>query len=377
MRGAPEEGHRWERAEADTPLPEAIGNDCRAESNSAAWNTGLNNDRENKSMKIGAHGHIGWIIAGLLAGGTLLLTNGCTTNSPPPETPAQTEGVPAQGQPLFDTDEAAMNAMLTAVKTQDHDQVHLLLGPAWKELVSGDKVEDANAFKEFAQRASEHTRLEKPNDSTSIIHVGNDDWPLPIPLTKTSDGKWFFDTEAGKTEILARRIGENELDTIEVCHEYVKAQHEYAGKDRDGSGVLKYAQRIASTPGKMDGLYWPATSDQEQSPFGPLYATAATQGYDQTTGHPRGPYNGYRFRVLKRQGWDAPGGKYDYVINGNMIAGFALVAFPADYGTSGIMTFIVNQQGKVYQKDLGPDSTKLARQMTEYNPDSSWTLVKD
>jgi hypothetical protein len=330
-------------------------------------------------MKTGTCANIGWIAASLLAGCALLLANGCncTTCSPPAATSAQISGAPGEGQLLFASDDEALNAMLTAVKAQDHEQVHLILGPAWKELVSGDKVEDANAFNEFAHRAAERTRLQKQDDTTSIIYVGNDDWPCPIPMAKTPDGKWFFDTEAGKTEILARRIGENELDSIDLCRAYVQAQREYASVDRDGSGVLKYAQRILSTPGKMDGLYWSITSGQEQSPFGHLFAAAATEGYEQTTGHPRQPYHGYHFRVLKRQGAAAPGGKYDYVINGNMIAGFALVAFPVEYESSGIMTFIVNQQGKVYQKDLGPDTTELARQMREYNPDDSWTLVKD
>jgi hypothetical protein len=157
----------------------------------------------------------------------------------------------------------------------------------------------------------------------------------------------------------------------------VQAQQEYAAKDRDGTGVHKYAQRILSTPGNKDGLYWSATSDQEQSPFGRLFAAAATQGYDLAASHPREPYYGYHFRVLKRQGSAAPGGKCEYVVDGNMTVGFALVAFPEVYESSGIMTFIVNQQGDVYQKDLGPNSTELARQMTEYNPDSNWTLVKD
>jgi hypothetical protein len=330
-------------------------------------------------MKIEILGNVGRIAVTLLAGGALLLANGCNsaTDSPVGVTSAQTVGAPGQGQPLFASDDEAMNAMLTAAKDQDHEQVHLLLGPAWKELVSGDKVEDGNAFKEFAQRAAERTRLQKKDDTTSIIYVGNDDWPLPIPLTKTPDGKWFFDTEAGKTEILARRIGENELDTIDTCRTYVQAQQEYAGKDRDGSGVLKYAQRIISTPGKMDGLYWSATSDQEQSPLGHLFAAATTEGYEHTAGHPIEAYHGYHFRVLKRQGSAAPGGEYDYVINGDMTAGFALVAFPVDYESSGIMTFIVNRQGNVYQKDLGPDTTEIARQMTEYNPDDSWSLAKD
>lgn len=330
-------------------------------------------------MKAGTFENIGRIVLGLLAGGILLLANGCNSTTLAPLTPtsAQAAGEPGQGQPLFASDAEALTAMLTAVKAQDHDQVHHILGPAWKELVSGDKVEDGNAFSEFAHRSAERTRLQKQADTTSIIYVGNDDWPFPIPLAKTPGGKWFFDTEAGKTEILARRIGENELDTIQVCHAYVAAQREYASKDRDGSDVLKFAQRILSTPGKMDGLYWSAALGQEPSPFGHFFAIAATQGYQQTTGQPHEPYHGYHFRVLKRQGAAAPGGRYDYVINGNLIAGFALAAFPEDYESSGIMTFIVNQRGKVYQKDLGPQTRELARQMTEYNPDSTWTLVKE
>jgi hypothetical protein len=338
-----------------------------------------NHKREKEYMKPGTRGTIGWIAAGLLAGGALLLASGCdcTTSPPPGAATAQISGEPGQGQPLYASDEDALNAMIAAVKAQDHEQVHSILGPAWKELVSGDKVEDGNAFKEFAQRADQRTRLQKQDDKTSIIYVGNDDWPFPIPIAKTPDGKWFFDTESGKTEILARRIGENELDTIQLCRTYVEAQRQYAGKDRDGSGVHKFAQRIISMPGKMDGLYWNAASGQDQSPFGQLFATASTEGYEQTTGHPRQPYHGYHFRVLKQQGTAAPGGERDYVINGNMTGGFALVAFPVDYESSGIMTFIVNQQGDVYQKDLGPQTTELARQMTEYDPDNSWTLVKD
>ena len=330
-------------------------------------------------MKIAARGNIRWIAAGLLAGWALLLANGCNidTNPQPAPTLAQAAGAPGKGQPLFASDAEASKAMLAAVKAHDHEQVHLLLGPAWKELVSGDKVEDTNAFNEFVHRADERTRLQKQDATTSIVYVGNDDWPFPIPITKTAEGKWFFDTEAGKTEILTRRIGENELETILVCRAYVEAQREYAGKDRDGSDVLKFAQKIISTPGKMDGLFWSVTPGQEQSPFGHLFATAATQGYEQTTGRPHEAYHGYHFRVLMRQGAAAPGGKFDYVINGNMIAGFALVAYPADYEASGIMTFIVNQRGKVYQKDLGPRTTELGRHMTEYNPDSGWTLVKD
>jgi Protein of unknown function (DUF2950) len=340
-------------------------------------------DPQEQSMKNGTHSGIGWIITSVLAGAGLAGAGGCenVTSEPPAVQSAQTSeqapGAPGQGQPVFASDDDALQAMLIAVKAQDHERVHQLLGPAWKELVSGDKVEDGNAFKEFAQHAAEHTRLQKKDATTSIIYVGKEDWPFPIPIAETPGGQWFFDTEAGKQEILDRRIGANELDTIEVCRGYGQAQRQYAARDRDGSGVLKYARRILSTPGKMDGLYWRVEPGQEQSPLGPLMAAAEMEGYSPTVGHPHQPYHGYRFRVLTQQGPAAPGGKYDYVINGNMIAGFAMVAFPAEYESSGIMTFIVSHQGNVYQKDLGPDTTELARQMTEYNPDDSWTLVKD
>ncbi len=325
---------------------------------------------------------IRWALINLLAGSAMLATAGCTntTDAPPlqsAQTPAQAPGAPGVGQLTFASDDEAMQTLLAAVKAQDHDKVHQMLGPAWKELLSGDKVEDGNAFKEFAKHAAESCRLQKKDATTSVIYVGKDDWPFPIPFSKTPEGKWFFDTQAGIGEILARRIGANELDTIDVCRAYVEAQRQYASKDRDGSGVMKYAQHCISTPGKQDGLYWPVNPGQEQSPLGPLMAQAESEGYEQPTGKPHEAYLGYHYRILKQQGPDAPGGKYDYVINGNMIAGFALVAFPADYGSSGIMTFIISHQGKLYQKDLGPDTVNIARKITEYNPDSSWTLVKD
>lgn len=326
-------------------------------------------------------GMIGWIGAALVGGGGLLLSSGCTTGggAPPPESAAASQpsaGEPGEGQPVFDSDTDVVSALLAAVKAQDHDQVHRLLGPAWKDLVSGDKVEDANAFKDFADRVAERSRLEKQDESASILHVGNDDWPFPIPIARTPGGKWFLDTQAGKTEILARRIGKNELEAIHVCRVYVQAQREYASVDREGSGVRKYARRILSTAGKMDGLYWTAAAGQAPSPLAQLIAQEKLEGYDPAPGR-HAPYHGYRFRVLKRQGPAAPGGTLDYVVNGNMTAGFALVAFPVEYESSGIMTFIVNQEGKVYQKDLGTGTLEIARHMTEYNPDSSWTIVKD
>jgi hypothetical protein len=323
-----------------------------------------------------------WLIAGLFGAVGLMLAGGCTSDTKPPQAPAATQptaqlpGEPAAPQPVFNSDAEAVDALLAAVRAQDHEQVHRLLGPAWKELTSGDKVADANDFKDFAARAAERMRIEKKDDSTSLLRVGNDNWLFPIPIAKNSDGKWFLDTEAGKAQVLARRIGQNELDAIQICRLYVKAQQEYAAQDRDGSGGLKYAQRILSTPGKRDGLYWHAVGGKDRSPFARLIAEEKLEGYQPEPGK-HVPYHGYRFRVLKLQGANATGGKRDYVINGNMTGGFALVACPAAYESSGIMTFIVNQDGIVYQKDLGPDTTNIAGHMKEYDPDNSWAPVKD
>ena len=333
-------------------------------------------------MKIETRGMIARITAGLLAAGSLMLAAGCSTETNStlavrtPQATAQQAEKPGEGQAVFDSDDQAADALVAAVKAQDHEAVHHLLGPAWKELMSGDKVEDEAAFKEFVQRAGERTRLEKGAGGVTILYVGNDDWSFPIPIARASDGKWFLDTEAGKTEILARRIGKNELEAIQICRIYVEAQHEYAGKWRDESGVLKYAQRVLSTPGKKDGLYWSVGSGEAQSPLGRLISQAKLEGYQPVSGQ-HAPLYGYYFRILKRQGPAAPGGEYDYVKNGNMVDGFAMIAYPAEYGSSGIMTFIVNQGGEVYQKDLGEDSTAFARQIVEYNPEGSWSKVKD
>jgi hypothetical protein len=297
----------------------------------------------------------------------------------------QLAGTPGANQQTFASDEDAVKALLAALSLEDKDKrketMRGIFGPAAQDLASGDPVEDAASFKTFIARATAKTRLEKQADALSILHIGNEDWPFPIPIVKTADGKWFFDTAAGTEEILARRIGANELATIQVCRAYVLAQRQYAGKDRDGSEVLKYAQHFHSRPGKKDGLYWPAAAGEEQSPFGPLVAEASAKGYfgERPAGQPAGPrpFQGYFFHTLTRQGPDVPGGRYDYVINGNMIAGFALIAWPAKYGSSGVMTFVVNHQGKVYQKDLGPNTDQIARRITEYNPDASWKLVKD
>ena len=223
------------------------------------------------------------------------------------------------------------------------------------------------------------TELVKENDSTVIIRIGNENWPFPIPIVR-KDGQWFFDTETGKKEILNRRIGENELTAILVCRTYVKAQREYTLKDWEGTGVLAYAQKMRSDPGRKNGLFGRTKPGEEASPFGELVAQAWHEGYKRKKAAFREestPFHGYYFRILTEQGKNAQGGKYNYIINGNMVAGFALVAFPSNWKKSGVMTFVVNQQGKVYQKNLGPETIKLAQHMKSYDPDGTWIPVKE
>jgi hypothetical protein len=219
-------------------------------------------------------------------------------------------------------------------------------------------------------------KLVKENDKKMILHVGNSDWPLPIPIVKVGKN-WRFDTKEGKEEILNRRIGRNEVNAIQVCLAYVDAQREYVLKDRDADKLLEYAQKFISAKGKKDGLYWEAKEGEEQSPLGPLMAKATKEGY---TGKKSGgkpiPYHGYYYKILKAQGKNAQGGAYDYVVKGKMIGGFALVAYPAEYGNSGVMTFIVNHDGVLYQKDLGKDTEKIANAMKKYDADETWKKVE-
>jgi hypothetical protein len=286
---------------------------------------------------------------------------------------------PAQPQEAFSSPEEAVKALQQATAAHDKAALRKIFGPALKDLISNDEVQNANDFTAFAKSLAEMTRLNREGDSKATLALGRDSWPYPIPIVK-KDGKWFFDTAAGREEILNRRIGENELNAIGVCRAYVLAQREYASVDRNNDDILQYAQHFKSSPGTRDGLYWHAADDEEPSPFGPLMAQARSEGYgrkDKPKVEKRSPYHGYYFKILTKQGDKAPGGKYDYIINGHMVAGFALVAWPADYGSGGIMTFIVNQRGKVYQKDLGPKTPELGEEITEYNPDETWTLVSD
>ena len=278
----------------------------------------------------------------------------------------------------FDSPQDAVNALVTAAENHDTNAMRAIFGPEGHELVSPDAVQAAEGYKMFVQRLTAKTQLVTNSDSCVCVQMGNDGWPFPIPLVK-QDGQWFFDTAAGRQEILNRRIGMDELGAIAVCRAYVDAQREYACQDRLGNGVLAYAQYLHSNPGMHDGLYWPAEAGEPLSPLGPLVAAARGEGYDRPAkmmGEQQAPYHGYYFKILTRQGKHAAGGKYDYIINGNMIAGFALVAWPVEWGNTGVMTFIVNQQGKVYQCNLGEKTAKIASHLKAFDPDSRWTMVQ-
>jgi len=294
-----------------------------------------------------------------------------------------TGSIPAVAMPaekLFLSPENAVKTLSEALKTNDKVMLDHILGPAWKDLRSGDEVQEAAELDDIAKHLAEKTELVKEDDTKVILHIGNENWPFPIPIVKY-DNQWFFDTKTGKEEILNRRIGEDELTAILVCRSYVKAQREYVLKDWDGDGIFAYAQKLRSDPGKRNGLFWRSAPGKEVSPLGELVAQAWHEGYKKKKAAFRetepSPFHGYYFKILTRQGKKVPGGSYNYIINANMVGGFALVAFPSNWGKSGVMTFIVNQQGKVYQKNLGPDTLKIAQKMRSYNPDKTWTPVKE
>ena len=279
----------------------------------------------------------------------------------------------ALAQEQFTTPEDAVGGLVDAAKSQDQKNLLTVLGPDGKAVVnSGDPVADANARETFVSAYDAKHALELEGDGSQTLIIGNDDWPFPIPLINKG-GKWQFDTKAGLDEILRRRIGRNELAAIQVALAYFQAQNEYASLDPAGLGPHVYAQRIVSRPGRRDGLYWATAEGEPPSPLGELAARASAEGYK--TGNAPIPYYGYYYRILTRQGPNAHGGAYDYLAKGKMIGGFALVAYPAQYGNSGIMTFMVNQDGTVFQKDLGPQSDKLARKIEAFDPDSTWAKV--
>jgi len=283
----------------------------------------------------------------------------------------------AAAQETFPSPQDAVNALVPAAESHDTNALHAIFGPQSHQLMSPDAVQAAAAYKIFVQRLQEKIELITNSDTRVSLQIGNDAWPFPIPLTRQG-GQWFFDTAAGMQEIFARRIGMDELGAIDVCRAYVNAQREYASQDRMGDGVLAYAQYLHSDPGTHNGLFWPAQPGEPLSPLGPLVAAARGEGYQHTArllNDQTAPYHGYYFKILTRQGKHAAGGNYNYIINGRMIAGFALVAWPAQWGNTGLMTFIVNQQGVVYQSNLGPKTAKIAAHLTVFDPDDKWTPV--
>ncbi len=280
----------------------------------------------------------------------------------------------ADRQKSFASPEDAARELISALKAGDAKAMLAVLGADAKPIIqSGDAAADKAGRERFVKAYEVANTLEKSGDAKVVLSVGKDNWPLPIPIVKDAAG-WRFDTQAAKEEILNRRIGRNELSAIQAVQAYVDAQREYYLRNPQNDKLLHYAQRMISAEGKRDGLYYPTKSGEQPSPLGPLFAGAKTLALEkgkEVAGKPV-PYHGYRYRILKRQGPDAPGGAYDYVAQGKMIGGFALVAYPAAYGNSGVMTFLVNHDGVVYEKDLGPDTAQAVQKITRFNPDKSW-----
>lgn len=282
---------------------------------------------------------------------------------------AAASGQHPPSQLTFDSPDKAGEALVAAAKAGDLSELVRILGEAGQSIVSsGDPTADKNSRDNFVAAYEAKHRIASDTPEQSTLVVGDNDWPLPIPIVKDGTA-WRFDSLAGRQEILYRRVGENELDAIQVALAYVDAQREYADADPEGHGTHVYAQRLMSRPGKKDGLYWPTDAGEPQSPLGDAVAEASRQGYAPGAG---APYHGYYYKILTGQGPAAPGGEEDYIVHGKMIGGFGLVAFPAQYGNSGVMTFIVNHDGIVFQKDLGPATTVLASRIDRYNPDAGW-----
>jgi hypothetical protein len=283
-------------------------------------------------------------------------------------------GVAAAPQETFATPDAAVDALMAALKADSDPAMIAIFGDENKDLIVESDRAGTSATRARILAAMQTLRvLKAPDPNRRVLVIGAEAWPMPIPIVRTGD-RWRFATEEGRDELVNRRVGGNERNAIYVLRAYIDAQRAYAASDRDGDGVLQYAQKLASTPGKHDGLYWPADAakGEEMSPFGPLVAESGRNPDGSVAGT---PYRGYHFRILTRQGKDAPGGAYSYLINGRMIGGFAMVAYPSEYGNSGVMTFIVNQNGKVYERDLGKASAQIGAKMTTFDPGKGWQEV--
>jgi hypothetical protein len=266
----------------------------------------------------------------------------------------------------------AVLALYNAAKADDSHAADTIFGSSASDILhTGDKVADENMRTEFVKRYDQMHRVVLEPDGSVTLYVGADNWPFPVSIAKNGSGSWYFDTESGKQEILYRRVGRNENDAIEILHSLVDAQRDYMAESHDGDKTRHYAAKFISSDGKQDGLYWKTTDNDPPSPIGPLLVSAASEGYNMQQGK-ASPYHGYYYRILTKQGAAAKGGARDYMVNGQLTKGFAFLAYPAEYRNSGVVTFIVNQDGVVYEKDLGADTAKIASSMTEYNPDSSW-----
>ena len=289
---------------------------------------------------------------------------------------AGTTETAGSSQKVFASPETAAQGLIDALATGDRNAIQAVLGPDADQLESGDPVADAGNRENFVAAARSHYRIVYANDNIAYMEVGPKDWRLPIPIVKEHAG-WRFDTQDGVEAYLDLRIGRDELHTIATMRAYVDAQHEYAARNPTGGPVPQFAQRFMSSAGQRDGLYWPVAPGEPQSPLGPLVAKAADKGYFKNRSGNPAPYHGYVYRILTAQGAHVPGGAMSYIVNGRLTRGFGLLAYPAVYGKSGIMTFMVNQRGIVFQKDLGEDTPTLAKGITAYNPDDSWTPVTE
>jgi len=283
----------------------------------------------------------------------------------------------APAQQHFATPEAAADALAAAIAAPGNAPLLAILGPKGKPIIdSGDAVADANARKRFGEGWAAFHVVNMEGDARAVLDIGDDRWPFPIPIVKEAAG-WRFDTDAGDDEILARRIGRNERSAMQACLAYVDAQHDYYRMDPDKDGLLHYANRFGSAQGKRDGLYYATKEGEEESPLGPLFAQAKGEGYQLGSDKGGVPYHGYRYRILTSQGPHAKGGAYDYVAKGQLVGGFALVAWPATWGSSGVMTFLVNHDGVIYEKDLGPHTAEAVAKIKRFDPDESWKVVPE
>jgi hypothetical protein len=281
----------------------------------------------------------------------------------------------AVAQRLFASPDEAAKTLQSAAEAKDKAALREIFGPEFDKVLTGDEVLDANNAKRFATLLAQGCQPVKEGEDRITFEIGTNNYPMAVPLVKV-DGQWHFDTAAGMQELINRHIGKDELHAVGVCRAYVAAQRQYASANPDADGGVNYAQKFKSTPGKKDGLYWVSAENEPASPFGPLVAEAHAEGYGQHKGVGPHPFHGYFFRILTRQGKAAPGGKMNYLSHGELKGGFALVAYPEYWDQSGIMTFIVNQDGKVFQRNLGEKTSRIAGTVKEYNPDNEWTLVQ-